>query len=68
MGFDLRKRLEVVFDDVREAGTMIKLTSPYINPDDSNVILAAMARNPEREALIRAFYHRFLPNRLAHRS
>jgi hypothetical protein len=63
-GFDLGKRLEVVFDDVREAAALIKLTCPYINPDDPNVIETALARNPGREQLIRAFYGRFLPTQV----
>ena len=67
-GLDLRKRLEVVFDDVREAASLIKLTCPYINPDNPNGIEIAMMQNPEREDLIRAFYGRFLPTQVASRS
>jgi hypothetical protein len=67
-GFDLRKRLEVLFDDVREAGSMIKLTSPYIKPGDPDVILSAMDRNPERVELIRDYYGRYLPKQVASRS
>ena len=64
-GHDLRKRLEVVFDDVREAGSMIKLTSPYIKPAAPEVILSAMDRNPERVELIRGYYGRYLPKQVA---
>ncbi len=66
-GFDLRTRLEALFDDVREAAALIKLTCPYINPDNPNVIETAMIRNPEREDLVRAFYGRFLPTQIARR-
>ncbi len=64
-GYDLRKRLEVLFDDVREAGSMIKLTSPYIKPADPDVILSAMDLNPERVELIRGYYGRYLPKQVA---
>ncbi len=67
-GFDLRMRLETLFDDVREAATLIKLTSPYIKPNDPNMVLSAMDRNPEREELIRGYYGRFLPKQVASRS
>jgi hypothetical protein len=64
-GFDLRKRLEAIFDDVREAADLIKITCPYINPDRPSDIETAMTRNPERVALVRAFYGRFLPTQVA---
>ena len=60
-GYGFKIRLESFFDDVREAGSLIKLTSPYIDPKNPQTILYMIQQNPQHEPLIRAYYDRFLP-------
>ncbi len=59
-GGPLEKELEIIRITVREAGKLIKLTSPYIDHTNSNIIRHVISRNPRHKDLILKYYDRFL--------
>lgn len=59
-GYGLKILLEPLFDEVRAAVDLIKLTSPYIDPSRPDIIKYMMQKNPQHRDLIMAYYGRFL--------
>ncbi len=67
-GSALAREIESVFEHVKTAGGLLKLTSPYIDHTNAKTILRVAAANPEpaRSLILDPrFYGRYVPRRTA---